>query len=302
MTRESALGPGLEPDAPAAGHPARARAPGLYRRLARGGRRVRRVGGYAVAFLLLSCSGGSEAAVSLRFWAMGHEAEVVAPLVREFERTHPGIRVDLQQIPWTAAHEKLLTAYVGDATPDVAQLGNTWVPELAILHAIAPLDSLLRASPDIPTTGFFPGIWDTNVIEGRVFGIPWYVDTRLIFYRTDLLQSAGAREMPDTWAGWRQVLERLRENGGPRSFPLLMPLNEWAQPVVLALQAGSPILRDGDRYGAFTDSAFVRAFHFYVGLYRDTLAPKVPTPKWQSLPGFCPWHDRQLHHRPLQSG
>ncbi|HEX6991810.1 MAG TPA: sugar ABC transporter substrate-binding protein [Gemmatimonadales bacterium] len=236
---------------------------------------MRRVGGYAVALLLLSCGGGSEAAVTLRFWAMGHEAEVVAPLVREFERTHPGIRVDLQQIPWTAAHEKLLTAYVGDATPDVAQLGNTWVPELAILHAIAPLDSLLRASPDIPTTGFFPGIWDTNVIEGRVFGIPWYVDTRLIFYRTDLLRSAGAREMPDTWAGWRQVLERLRENGGPRSFPLLMPLNEWAQPVVLALQAGSPILRDGDRYGAFTDSAFVRAFHFYVGLYRDTLAPKV---------------------------
>jgi multiple sugar transport system substrate-binding protein len=134
---------------------------------------------------------------------------------------------------------------------------------------------LLRVSPDIPTTGFFPGIWDTNVIEGRVFGIPWYVDTRLIFYRTDLRQRAGAREMPDTWAGWRQVLERLREKGGPRSFPLLMPLNEWAQPVVLALQAGSPILRDGDRYGAFTDSAFVRAFHFYVGLYRDTLAPRV---------------------------
>lgn len=206
---------------------------------------------------------------------MGHEAEVVAPLVREFERTHPGIRVDLQQIPWTAAHEKLLTAYVGNATPDVAQLGNTWVPELAILHAIAPLDSLLGASPDVPPTGFFPGIWDTNVIEGRVFGIPWYVDTRLIFYRTDLLARAGAPEMPETWAGWRRIMERLREDGAPRSYPLLMPLNEWAQPVLLALQAGSPILKDGGRYGAFTDSAFARAFHFYVGLYRDSLAPKV---------------------------
>jgi multiple sugar transport system substrate-binding protein len=206
---------------------------------------------------------------------MGHEAEVVAPLVREFERLHPGVQVDLQQIPWTAAHEKLLTAYVGKATPDVAQLGNTWVPELAILHAIAPLDSLLRASPDVPPAGFFPGIWDTNVIEGRVFGIPWYVDTRLIFYRTDLLARAGAAGMPETWADWRQVMERLHRSGQPRSYPLLMPLNEWAQPVLLALQAGSPILKDGDRYGAFTDTAFARAFHFYVGLYRDSLAPKV---------------------------
>lgn len=233
------------------------------------------IGLIAVVSLLFACGSGHDATVTLRFWAMGHEAEVVAPLVREFEQAHPGIRVDLQQIPWTAAHEKLLTAYVGNATPDVAQLGNTWVPELAILHAIVPLDSLLAGSPDLAPAGFFPGIWDTNVIEGRVFGIPWYVDTRLIFYRTDLLARTGVRQMPDTWAGWRRIMERLREDGGPGSYPLLMPLNEWAQPVLLALQAGSPILKDGDRYGAFTDSAFVRAFRFYVGLYRDTLAPKV---------------------------
>ena len=225
---------------------------------------------------LLACSGaGGSGRVTLRFWAMGHEAEVVAPLVREFERQHPGIRVDLQQIPWTAAHEKLLTAFVGNATPDVAQLGNTWVPELAVLHAIAPLDSLVAASPDLQPADFFAGIWDTNVIEGRLFGIPWYVDTRLVFYRKDILARYGARTMPETWATWQALMERIRDGDGPRSYPLLMPLNEWAQPVLLALEAGSPILKDSSRYGAFTDTAFARAFHFYVGIFRDTLAPKV---------------------------
>lgn len=226
--------------------------------------------------LLAACGAGTGGTtVTLRFWAMGHEADVVAPLVREFERQHPGIRVQLQRIPWTAAHEKLLTAYVGDATPDVAQLGNTWVPEFAVLHAISPLDSLLNASPDLAPADFFPGIWDTNVIEGRLFGIPWYVDTRLLFYRTDLLARTGATRVPGTWREWRQVMERLRDPRQARSYPLLMPLNEWAQPVLLALQAGSPILKDGGRYGAFTDSAFRRAFHFYVGIFRDSLAPSV---------------------------
>jgi multiple sugar transport system substrate-binding protein len=195
--------------------------------------------------------------------------------VREFERQHPGIRVQLQRIPWTAAHEKLLTAYVGNATPDVAQLGNTWVPEFAVLHAIGPLDSLVNATPDLAPADFFPGIWDTNVIEGRLFGIPWYVDTRLLFYRTDLLARTGVTHAPETWREWRQVMERLRDPRQARSYPLLMPLNEWAQPVLLALQAGSPILKDGGRYGAFTDSAFRRAFHFYVGIFRDSLAPSV---------------------------
>ena len=58
---------------------------------------------------------------------------VVGELVPEFERQNPGIRVDVQQIPWSAAHEKLLTAHVGDATPDIAQLGNTWIAEFEAL-------------------------------------------------------------------------------------------------------------------------------------------------------------------------
>ena len=50
----------------------------------------------------------------VRFWVMGYEGEVVARLIPDFEREHPGIRVDLQQLPWTAAHEKLLTAFAGE--------------------------------------------------------------------------------------------------------------------------------------------------------------------------------------------
>ena len=48
----------------------------------------------------------------LTFWALGREGEIVAQMIPEFER-RTGIAVRVQQIPWTAAHEKLLTAYVG---------------------------------------------------------------------------------------------------------------------------------------------------------------------------------------------
>ena len=59
---------------------------------------------------------------------MGREGEVVAELIPQFERDNPGIRVEVQQIPWQSAHEKLLTAFAGRVTPDVAQLGSSWVP------------------------------------------------------------------------------------------------------------------------------------------------------------------------------
>src|SRR5947208_8749524 len=140
--------------------------------------------------LTAGCRSSSSETV-LRFWAMGREGEVVVDLVREFERAHPGIRVNVQQLPWTAAHEKLLTAFAGGTTPDICQLGNTWIPEFVALKALEPLDRYLAASPIVRADDYFAGIWDTNQVDGQLYGVPWYVDTRLVFYRRDLLRHAG---------------------------------------------------------------------------------------------------------------
>src|SRR3546814_15103593 len=67
---------------------------------------------------------------------MGFEGQQVARLLPEFERRNPGIHVDLQQMPVLSAHEKLLTAFAGDSLPDVTPLGNTWIPEFALLDAL----------------------------------------------------------------------------------------------------------------------------------------------------------------------
>src|SRR6266852_212506 len=130
-----------------------------------------------------SCASRSRPANEIVFWAMGAEGENVQKLIPEFERRNPGMRVRVQSIPWTAAHEKLLTAYAGNSTPDVAQLGNTWIPEFTLLGALENLDAHIVSSTEIKPDNYFPGIWQTNMIGSSVFGVPWYVDTRVLFYR-----------------------------------------------------------------------------------------------------------------------
>jgi len=229
----------------------------------------------ALALGLPSCGSGADEGVTLRFWGMGREGEVVAELVRAFERENPGIRVRVQQIPWTAAHEKLLTAFVGDATPDVAQLGNTWIPEFSALGALLPLDSLVAASSTVGPAQYFEGIWATNLVGDTLFGIPWYVDTRLIFHRTDILADAGYDSLPGSWEEWRTAMERIAAQDVPGRYPIYLPTNEWPQPVILGMQAGSGLLTPDGRHGAFSDSAFRRGFEFYIGLFRDGLAPSI---------------------------
>ena len=238
----------------------------------------------AVIAVVSACSSASAGdRTTLRIWAMGREGEVLSQLTPGFEKEHPNIHVEVQQIPWSAAHEKLLTAYVGDATPDIAMLGNTWVPEFVALNALAPLDGYASGSGDIRREDYFPGIWKTNVVNGKTYGIPWYVDTRLIFYRSDLLAKAGYKEFPKTWAEWITAMKKMKSQMSDRQYPMLMPTNEWPQPVGFALETGSPILRDGGRYGAFEQPAFRKAFDFYLSFYREGLASAVSSTQVSNL-------------------
>jgi len=237
--------------------------------------RARAARAMLVACVLAACSGAEarEQRITLRFWAMGAEGENVQQLVREFEHEHPNVDVRVQQIPWTAAHEKLLTAYVGNVTPDLAQLGNTWVPELQAVDAIEPLDQYVAHSSIVRSSRVFPGIWDTNVLNDTLFAIPWYVDTRVLFYRKDILAAAGYDSMPQSWEAWREAMQAIQKKAGKRQWAIFLPTNEWMQPVVLGLQNGSPLLKDGGRYGAFEEPAFRGAYEFYIKLFRDGLAP-----------------------------
>jgi multiple sugar transport system substrate-binding protein len=234
----------------------------------------------ALAVILLSaifaaCNNGSgkDDILEMTFWAMGREGEIVPELLKEFERENPGVRVIVQQVPWSAAHEKLLTAFAGNSLPDVTQMGNTWISEFAALHALGRLDELAKGSSVIDEQDYFPGIWATNKIGEILYGVPWYVDTRLLFYRQDILRAAGIGRPPRDWAEWMQAATAVKEHVGTDNFALFVPVNDFEMQVSLALQQGVPLLREGDRYGNFSSPELVAALDFYLDFFRKGLAP-----------------------------
>jgi multiple sugar transport system substrate-binding protein len=247
----------------------RAAAPALLRLL------CARLAALALALLAAACGSPASDRSVVRFWAMGREGEVVASLVPEFERTHPNIRVDVQTLPWSAAHEKLLTAFAGDSTPDVCQLGNTWVPEFVALRALEPLGARIQNSSAIDPRDYFSGIWDTNLIDGVLYGVPWYIDTRLLFYRRDLLSQAGFDAPPRSWGEWLEVLAAIKARADPGRYGVLLPLNEFEPLLVLALQQSDPLLVDDGTKGNFESPGFKRTLAFYVEMFRRGYAPPL---------------------------
>lgn len=239
------------------------------------GKALRRVAALLLAGLLAACTGRADERDVVRFWAMGYEGEVVTRLIPEFERLHPGIRVEVQQLPVTAAHEKLLTAFAGDGLPDVCALGNTWLAEFAELGALTPLEPYLARSPALDPGDYFPGPWQTGVLDGHVYAVPWYVETRLPFYRKDILAAAGVERLPRDWQEWRAALAAVKREVGPQRYAILLPLNEYEPLLNLAIQQPGPLLRDGGRYGNFRSAGFKRTLAFYKEMFDRGWAPPV---------------------------
>lgn len=206
----------------------------------------------------------------LNIWAMGIEGETLAPFADAFSRDDADYPVRVQALPWSAAHEKLLTAFAADDLPDVLALGNTWVAEFHALNALEPLNTALQKSP-LRQGRFFDAALQSVTLDGQILGIPWYVDTRLLFYRSDLLRKAGFDRPAETWTDWSRQLAAL--SGGSKAtwrdgkFGLLMPFNEYEPLVALCLQAGQPILLDNGTRGGFTQPGIRDAFAYAASLY-----------------------------------
>ena len=223
--------------------------------------------------LSLSCNESSDETV-IDFWGLGSEGEFVKQLLPKFEAENPGIKVKVQMVPWTAAQEKLISAFASNNLPDAFQLGNTWVPQFAQLEAITDLTEWLLKSDVIKKEKYFEGIWDTNVLDSLVYGIPWYIDTRILYYRTDVLQKAGFGLPPKTWDELYLLSKKIKEaNKNVERYAIYIPTNEWANFIIFGLQNRADILKDNNTYGNFSSEKFAEAFSYLINFYKENLTP-----------------------------
>lgn len=204
---------------------------------------------------------------------MSYEGDYSPLLMPAFTRA-TGIPVEVQSLPWTAAHEKLLTAHAGGSLPDVMMLPNGWVGEFAMIGALAEVaDTSLVAD-------MFPGTLETTRWRGRDFAVPWSVAPQVQFYRRDLLAQAGYDAPPTDWAGWRAMGLALKRRR-PDEYAFLLLLNWWDALFTFLGQTGEQPLRDEDTRGNFRTVGAREALAFYVSLFADGLAPKAASTEVQ---------------------
>ncbi|HEX6681776.1 MAG TPA: extracellular solute-binding protein, partial [Candidatus Limnocylindrales bacterium] len=150
---------------------------------------------------------GGKASGEITVWAMGTEGEKLASFAEDFMKENPDAKVKVTPIPWDGAHDKIATAIAGRQTPDLSLVGTTWMGEFATLGGLDPTPANIDGSQ------FFEGAWNTTIVDGTSYAVPWYVETRLLYYRTDLAEEGGVTEPPATWDDLKALAEAIQGAG-----------------------------------------------------------------------------------------
>lgn len=206
----------------------------------------------------------------LSMWAMGAEGDKLPELVKDFESANPGVKVNVTAVPWDAAHDKFKAAIAGNATPDVAMVGTTWMGEFGP-------DALDPTPPSIDKAAFFPGAWSTTEVAGTSYGVPWYVETRLIYYRTDLAKKAGITEAPTDWDGLKTMAKDMQDKAGAKWGIGLQPGGQgsWQGVLPFAWSAGANLTKDDGKAYNFDSPEMLEALKYYQSFFTDGIADKA---------------------------
>lgn len=201
---------------------------------------------------------------------MGEEAKALPKIAEQFESENPNIKVNVQALPWDTAHDKLLTAVASKKGPDVLQMGTTWIPEFGSAKALMDLTPYIEQYPELAEENFFPGSISTTKYENATVGVPWYIDTRVLYYRTDLLKEAGYDQAPQTWDELKDAATKLKARG-KNKYGISLDVNEQSLLFMFARQNGSKLIENNKPL--FNQPEFIEAVNYLNSFFKDGSAP-----------------------------
>lgn len=157
-------------------------------------------------------------AVSLSYWGLWEEKEVMEPLIKEYQKTHPNVTITYEKKSEKDYRKKLLTWIQNGQGPDIFRFHNTWVPEMVLPNpsapelALAALPESVMSSAEYEKTFYPVHVKDLEqvtkqqfadgtekIIKKSILGMPLMIDGLVMIVNEDLLKKAGISSVPTNW-------------------------------------------------------------------------------------------------------
>jgi len=142
----------------------------------------------------------------MNFSANDGQEETLAKMVEAFEAENPGIKVQVETIPYADYFTKLQTAVAGGSEADAYELNFENFVTYAANGVLAELSG-------VPAEVYKPSLLEAFQLDGKQYGLPESFSDVVLFYNKDLFDAAGLETpQPDwTWSDVRAAAEKLTD-------------------------------------------------------------------------------------------
>lgn len=174
------------------------------------------------AGLALASVAGAQTQLNALFMKQAaYSEDDIKAMTADFEKANPDIKVNLEFVPYEALHDKTIAAAASGGY-DVVLFDVIWPAEYATNGFLQDVTSRINKA-DVPK--IFPGAWTTVMYEGKYYGLPWILDTKYLYYNSEILQKAGIKAPPKTWAELLTQADTIKKKGLVK-YPIVW---SWAQ-------------------------------------------------------------------------
>lgn len=150
------------------------------------------------------------------------DADVKA-MTAAFEKDNPGVTVNVEFVPYEALYDKIVASKAaGGSGYDVVLYDVIWPAAFAQNGVLVDVTDRLK---DMDRSKVFDGAWATVNYDGKTYGLPWILDTKYLFYNTEMLQKAGIAEPPKTWDELAKDAKIIKDKGITQ-YPIVW---SWSQ-------------------------------------------------------------------------
>ena len=163
---------------------------------------------------LSGCGGGGGSGADQITFSMGSDDTGTLPkLIEQFNKQNKGkFEVVQREMPADTGQyfDQLRTEFqAGGGNIDVIGGDVIWPAQFAASGYILDLSDRFTDQD-----AFLPGPMQANTYDGKAWGVPWYTDGGLLYYRQDLLEKSGFSEPPKTWEELMEQAEKTRQDSG----------------------------------------------------------------------------------------
>lgn len=224
----------------------------------------------AVAVALAGCgtdAGGSGGSASgpIQVWEgySGPDATAFAHLVSQYEKQHPGQKIQTLYVNNDNTLEKVMTAVKGGSPPDIAYLYGSWAPNVAKIPQVVNLAQAVKR-PGVNWNDFWTAERDVATVGGKVIGIPALTDNLAVVYNKKLFARAGLPDPKANWT-WQQFTADAKKltSAGRKQYgtAYVTPASEdsvWHWEALL-WEAGGKLLTPDSKKAAFDSAAGLKS-------------------------------------------